>query len=157
MTKRRSITHRLSATAATALLATTALLTTGGTAHAERNDSAATLWNNETLTPGDHITNGRARLVMQHDGNLVAYEGDAARWSTGTVGCGSRTVMQTDGNLVVYAPNGRTCWESHTARNQLTVPTWDVMKLKLEGDASLQIITMPYSEAPYFAQVWASK
>lgn len=47
---------------------------------------------------------GRFRLVMQGDGNLVLYvEGGAALWSSESFGTGSTyAVMQGDGNFVVY-------------------------------------------------------
>ncbi|MBL8919987.1 MAG: hypothetical protein JNJ54_14070 [Myxococcaceae bacterium] len=47
--------------------------------------------------------NGRHRLVMQGDGNLVLYRDGAAAWATGTNGrAGVKAVMQTDGNFVAY-------------------------------------------------------
>ncbi|KQY60472.1 hypothetical protein ASD11_13585 [Aeromicrobium sp. Root495] len=46
---------------------------------------------------------GADRVEMQGDGNLVAYEGNSARWSSKTSGSNARLVMQDDGNLVVYS------------------------------------------------------
>jgi D-alanyl-D-alanine carboxypeptidase/D-mannose binding lectin len=57
---------------------------------------------------------GRHRLVMQADGNLVFYRSGVARWSTGTAVAGARLVMQADGNLVVYDPANRALWSSGT-------------------------------------------
>jgi hypothetical protein len=63
--------------------------------------------------------NGRTRLAMQADGNLVLYRVDDghALWASGTSQQASRAVMQADGNLVVYAPDGRAHWASDTAGN----------------------------------------
>lgn len=60
--------------------------------------------------------NGRFRLVMQQDGNLVLYSADnRALWWTGTLGGSDRRlVMQKDGNLVVYDGASRPLWSSAT-------------------------------------------
>jgi cell wall-associated NlpC family hydrolase len=68
------------------------------------------------LTPGTILRspNGRYRLIMQGDGNLVVYQGSKAKWSTGTSGHpGASAVMQGDGNLVVYR-SGKPLWQSDT-------------------------------------------
>lgn len=59
-------------------------------------------------------SNGKYRLTMQTDGNLVVYCGDNALWSSGTYGS---TVMeglkfQSDQNLVLYGPEA--IWASVT-------------------------------------------
>ncbi|MEL6982986.1 MAG: lectin, partial [Actinomycetota bacterium] len=62
----------------------------------------------ETLRSGDeiHSPNGRYRLVMQTDSNLVLYDGDTALWASNTVGArGARLVVQHDSNVVVYRGN----------------------------------------------------
>lgn len=52
-----------------------------------------------------------ARLVMQHDGNLVLYRGDGAvLWATNRWGSNARLVVQNDGNLVVYNGSGGVIW-----------------------------------------------
>jgi hypothetical protein len=58
---------------------------------------------------------GRFRVVMQQDCNLVLYKGRHALWASGTNGKGQhcRAIMQTDGNLVVYTGN-RPLWASGT-------------------------------------------
>ena len=67
--------------------------------------------NGETLDQGQHLvsTNGRWRVYMQHDGNVVLYEykGNRRRpiWVTDSDGKGRkpyRMIMQSDGNLVIY-------------------------------------------------------
>ncbi|GIG30835.1 hypothetical protein Cma02nite_34350 [Cellulomonas marina] len=60
---------------------------------------------------------GHSRLVMQTDGNLVAYQQGRAYWQSGTAGRpGAYLVMQSDGNAVVYASDRATVlWQSGTA------------------------------------------
>jgi hypothetical protein len=67
---------------------------------------------NQPLSSAD----GRYRLVMQDDGNLVLYEGgNHAVWATNTSGQAvSRCIMQSDGNLVIYGFNGHVVWASNT-------------------------------------------
>ena len=74
------------------------------------------------LDRGAQLTaaNGRTRLVMQADGNLVLYRADDGRalWASGTAGQPvNRAVLQADGNLVARAADGRVCWASDTAGN----------------------------------------
>ena len=58
------------------------------------------------------------RLVMQGDGNLVAYDKDSkATFNTSTFEAGSRLVVQSDGNVVVYDANNRWLWQTGTAGN----------------------------------------
>ena len=60
-------------------------------------------------------TNGAYTLVMQSDGNLVAYRnGAGAVWSSRTAGnAGAYAVNQTDGNVVVYGPT-KALWSTRT-------------------------------------------
>ena len=65
-------------------------------------------------------------LLMQPDGNLVEYGGEAfnAVWNTRTSGNpGAYVAYQTDGNLVVYASDGRPLWWSgmRSGSNQLVL------------------------------------
>ena len=74
----------------------------------------------ESLGWGDSVKScdGRFRLTMQTDGNLVLYQGSTALWNTGTQGTGAqRAIMQNDGNFVVYAANNNAVWHSHTYDN----------------------------------------
>jgi VCBS repeat-containing protein len=71
----------------------------------------------QTLTAGQFLTstNGRYKLVMQGDGNLVLYDNQGgALWSTGTNGrVNVSATMQGDGNFVLYA--GQTAlWSTKT-------------------------------------------
>ncbi|HEU0130351.1 MAG TPA: hypothetical protein VFQ85_05090 [Mycobacteriales bacterium] len=53
--------------------------------------------------------------IVQDDGNLVVYSATGAVWATNTVGSGAnRLVMQSDGNLVLYSSSGRAVWASNT-------------------------------------------
>jgi hypothetical protein len=72
--------------------------------------SVGALGNNETLTSAD----GRFRLVMQADGNLVLYQYGQALWASGTNGARSAR-MQADGNFVLYDAANRAVWASHSA------------------------------------------
>ncbi|MCQ4044856.1 hypothetical protein ACFOSC_17465 [Streptantibioticus rubrisoli] len=82
----------------------------------------------QRLNPGDSLTSGSMRLVMQSDGNLVARlkaGGSAApvEWASGTSGYpGAYAIMQSDGNLAIYGQNGGPgtggmLWSSGTAGN----------------------------------------
>ncbi|WP_158842873.1 S8 family serine peptidase [Saccharothrix deserti] len=59
---------------------------------------------------------GRYRLVMQSDGNLVLYTGAAQPlWHTHTYNTGATyAILQTDGNLVVYTAAGVAKWHTFT-------------------------------------------
>ncbi len=75
----------------------------------------------ESLRRGESLTsaNGRFKLLMQRDGNLVLYgPGNRPLWSSGTEGGPvERCTMQRDGNLVLYLHNGEPVWASNTERN----------------------------------------
>ncbi len=68
-----------------------------------------TLYTNHSLYSCD----GRFRLVMQGDGNLVVYEGNHALWANYKFGSNARLVMQGDGNLVVYDGANRPLWATY--------------------------------------------
>lgn len=155
---RSRLSRRLATVAATTVVAAAAVMATGGTASADRNDAQGVIWNNEALTKGSDIRNGNAQLTMQDDGNVVLYttsDNWAHRtpiWQTGTVRCGERAVMQSDGNFVVYGQDNRVCWASHTAQDEIGT-NYPVMKLGLFSDGTLRV----FSEAPYVIQVWSSR
>ncbi|WP_326555408.1 hypothetical protein [Micromonospora sp. NBC_01813] len=85
---------------------------------------------NTTMYGGQYILSpdGRFGLLMQTDGNLVAYgpspcgalqpnicRGPYDWWASNTGGQpGNRVLMQSDGNLVIYRPNGSVAWASNT-------------------------------------------
>ncbi|MBS2554694.1 lectin [Catenulispora sp. NL8] len=61
---------------------------------------------------------GRFKLILQGDGNLVLYEGSTALWASGTAGKASaNAIMQGDGNFVIYDTGGSPLWSSGTAGN----------------------------------------
>ena len=79
----------------------------------------------DTLRPGQRLVannnesrtskNGRYRLVMQGDGNLVLYRGNAPLWASGTNGIAvDYCIMQADGNLVLYGFANNAVWASNT-------------------------------------------
>ncbi|MFC5144702.1 hypothetical protein [Streptomyces aureoversilis] len=148
-TKRPSAARRLTALAASAVVATAGLLFAGGTAHADINPEHTEIWNDEPLYGDWHLDNGPARLIMQKDGNLVVYVNGSPRWSSQTVGCGSKAVMQSDGNLVVYRQDGYPCWDSRTFRADRPYP----VKLFLDSSGTLLIYgdngRRCHSTAPY--------
>ncbi|MFF9060178.1 protein kinase [Streptomyces sp. NPDC014882] len=87
-----------------------------------------------TLGPGEEVAAARIRLVLQPDGNLVAYdETGQARWATSTLGTGARADFQTDGNLVVYDTQNQAVWASRTNGHESAV-------LKLQADGNIVIL-----------------
>lgn len=72
------------------------------------------------LDRGEYCQIGKAKLVMEHDGDLVVWdENNVARWRArwthpGVVNWGWRAVFQTDGNFVVYPAFGSSLWASNT-------------------------------------------
>lgn len=73
---------------------------------------------NQLLNMGQSITSadGRYRLYMQNDGNLVLYSIKRALWSSGTSNKPvTSAVMQSDGNLVLYDSQAKAYWSSGTA------------------------------------------
>lgn len=78
---------------------------------------AYVLQSGQSLTSGQSITSsdGRYRLVMQTDGNLVLYSPNRAIWHTSTAGKpASRLTVQTDGNMVLYGDNYMFYWATWT-------------------------------------------
>jgi len=74
----------------------------------------------QNLTPGRSISScdGRFKLLLQLDGNLVIYQGSRAIWASGTVNQRvAQVLMQHDGNLVEYTALGKAVWSSDTAGN----------------------------------------
>ena len=89
------------------LLAVVVVSLFGSTPAMTQASGVVVLAANQQLSIGDQLvaSNGRTRLLMQSDGNLVLYRTDtgAALWHTGTFGKPvTHAIMQTDGNLVLY-------------------------------------------------------
>jgi hypothetical protein len=97
---------------------------------------AAMLGTNEQLGVNGVLAtpDGRYRLVVQGDGNVVLYSGDGeARWATNTVGVlNPRLVVQDDGNVVLYSGNGKARWATNT------VGTLNP-RLAVQGDGNLVV------------------
>lgn len=73
--------------------------------------SGQILTSGQSLTSGD----GRYKLVLQGDGNLVLYSPNRAIWSTGTHGRSPGFfVVQGDSNMVLYGSDNRPYWASWT-------------------------------------------
>jgi hypothetical protein len=87
---------------------------------------------------------GKHRLVMTTDGDLVLQRGKRVKWQTKTGGHpGSTVTMQSDGNLVVRTPGGTPLWDSKTAGNPHTY-------LEMDGKRALLY-------APGGVVIWTSK
>jgi nucleoid-associated protein YgaU len=72
----------------------------------------------DTLKPGDEVTspNGRYKLELQGDGNLVLSGPTGLAWDSGTRGKAVATAeMQTDGNFVLYGPAREVVWTAETS------------------------------------------
>jgi hypothetical protein len=88
----------------------------------------------------DYVQTGKARMVIQRDGNLVVYdENNKPRWSLDRLGvhlvAGSEAVFQRDGNLVVRAPGGGVVWASGVTCMDCG---W---RLRVQGDGNVVVYT----------------
>ena len=100
---------------------------------------------NDSLAPAD----GKTRLTLQADGNLVLYRNDLGTpiWASGTAGKpADRLTMQNDGNLVLYEAGGAAIWATGTDDNPNTRGSFAVA----QGDGNFVV----YDQA--HAPVWAS-
>ncbi len=84
-------------------------------------------------------SNGRFRLKMQSDGNLVIYDGPGAIWATGTWNLPvdrkpTRAEMQPDGNLVLYNNTNQAAWASGSWGSGRTNPY-----VEMQDDGNLVI------------------
>jgi len=100
------------------------------------------------LGKGDVCQWGKARLIMQSDGNLVIYdENSRARWASNTVGSGDHTSFQTDGNFVVYTASGQALHTGNVPSNTCCHTGYD---LHVQEDGNVVIY------APGWNPVWAT-
>jgi hypothetical protein len=79
--------------------------------------SAGYLFSGSSLARGQSWSSldGRFSLSMQHDGNLVLYQGPTALWSSGTWNSdGQVALMQPDGNFLVKDSAFNTLWATNT-------------------------------------------
>jgi hypothetical protein len=82
--------------------------------------SCGVLTANQKISVGSPVLScdGRFKLVLGGDGNLVLYQGSAALWASNTAGEAVADVyMQGDGNFVIYNSSGKPVWSSGTAGN----------------------------------------
>jgi hypothetical protein len=96
-----------------------AFVSVGSVGRADAAAGGSSLSAGQTLSVGQTLISplSGTRLVMQGDGNLVAYAFGGAIWQTQTAGSGAanRLVLQGDGNLVVYTSANKAVWNSRTA------------------------------------------
>ncbi|QNQ11974.1 Calx-beta domain-containing protein [Sphingomonas alpina] len=93
------------------------LNSTGMTSIAENID---TWFSPITAVSGQYLLSkdGRFKLIMQSDGDLVLLFGSDKIWSSQTAGNpGAYATFQADGNLIVYKANGAMAWATNTAGN----------------------------------------
>ena len=88
------------------------------------------------MTPGDALRNGTWTFNMQSDGNLVLYDGGAAKWALQTVNVpwynpGRKLTNSTDATKVVD-PSGGTAYT-------LPKPSSAVKEMKLQSDGKVVI------------------
>jgi len=95
--------------------------------------------NNGIFQSGSYLRSedGRYRLVMQGDGNLVMYDNssDASIWASNTGGSGEgpfRAVVQNDGNFVIYDGQNKSIWATGT-----NLSSSGLRRLVLQNDRNL--------------------
>jgi len=101
---------------------------------------------------------GKGYLILQNDGNLVAYDAaNTPKWATSTYGkVVTHVIMQADGNLVIYF-NSNPIWASNTtalgtnAYLEINPDTWEVFICMLDGTAKKDLRTgrMVIQPGPY--------
>lgn len=101
--------------------------------------AASTLTVNQQLTSDQYLAsdNGKFRLYMQGDGNLVLRDWATrdSMWSAGTHGKGGiRIKLQSDGNLVMRNSSGSAVWSSKTSRS-------GAVRLVMQDDGNLVLYT----------------
>ncbi|RDD86681.1 serine/threonine protein kinase [Streptomyces parvulus] len=68
-----------------------------------------------TLQANEFVQAAHVKLLMQEDGNLVAYdERNQPTWASRTSGENYKAVFQEDGNLVVYTADDKPVWATNT-------------------------------------------
>jgi hypothetical protein len=118
-----------------------------------RGNEAWIVTGGNNLWRGQQCQIGKARLVMQSDGNLVVYdEYGAARWASNTYGVGDRANIQHDGNFVVYDSNGTPHWASNTC----CTGTERVLSVQSDGNVVIYQTNGHLSEPQYWTHIWAT-
>jgi Cys-rich protein (TIGR01571 family) len=99
-----------------------------------------TLAENKTLAENGELKskNGKFKLCMQGDGNVVVYDGNTATFATDTHNHGGshpfRLIMQGDNNLVCYDSGNSPVWASNTCNSGT-----GVAKLVMQDDGNAVI------------------
>jgi hypothetical protein len=71
----------------------------------------------QRISGGEALTspNGRYKVAMETDGNLVMYDIDKPVWGSNTAGSGANIAeMRDDGDLVIYHEGDKPAWTSRT-------------------------------------------
>lgn len=91
------------------------------TTYGPHTTTASRLVAGSTMRGGQWLTsvNGRYRLYMQGDSNLVLYDmvSGEALWWTGASAANGQAIFQSDGNFVVYDGENSPIWFTGTAGN----------------------------------------
>ena len=106
--------------------------------------NASYLFANQSIYSNHSILScdGRFKLILQPDGNLVLYEGNTALWASNTGGKGGTVAtLQGDGNFVIYDAKGKPVWASNT-------PNHPGADLLVQNDGNVVIY---YNNAPIWA------
>lgn len=80
----------------------------------------------QRISGGEGLTspNGRYKVTMETDGNLVMYDVDKPVWGSNTAGSGANiTEMRDDGDLVIYHEGDKPAWSSRTRGHEGAVLT----------------------------------
>lgn len=100
------------------------------------------------LTAGQSLQspNGRYKLTMQGDGNVVMFDGNTRMWNTGTYGNpGAHLDAQSDGNVVVYSAAGTPL--THTSTWGTRIPG----SFQVNDDGNVVFYTADWS-----SMIWVS-
>lgn len=118
----------------------------GGTVPPPANGFISSMSLGQRLNSGQSLTSGdgKYKLVMQGDGNLVLYSPTRALWSSNTYGRSvGFFVLQGDGNMVIYGADNKPYWATWTQGRGASA-------LYMQGDGNLVL----YS--PSFQAIWNS-
>jgi hypothetical protein len=120
-----------------------------------RGNEAFIIVGGQTMWRGQQCQIGKARLVMQWDGNLVVYdEHGAARWASNTYGLGYRADFQWDGNFVVYGGEGQVRWASNTY--VCCTSNRRVLSIQSDGNVVIYDHNGHLGEPQHWTHIWAT-
>lgn len=104
----------------------------------------------QKLHPGEELRseNQRFKFILQHDGNLVLYDGGKAVWSTGTHGHSvNYAILQDDGNFVLYDKENKALFATNTHGKP-------VAHLILQDDRNLVLYSVNNHEPLWHTNTW---